>query len=882
MTFGFAMIRLSKYLLLIGLIAGAYFASGLLGQMLKVPPSNAGALWPPSGISLAAMLLLGKRVWPGIFIGNFCISAWAFGFREESLLIYAVTGLGAVSCAVAGTYLIKRFVGFPNLLVEDKSILLFMLLGGPLSCLLPSTIAMIAMSLAGIISASEIPINWVSWWVGDTMGVLVFTPLTLIVFAQPEHIWRKRLITVGVPLVIAITLVVVFFSYVREVDQQQLQINFKNQVITLSQALKKRIHGDLHAINSVRSFFAGSDNVENQEFAMFTKQALSPFKEIESLTWISHMSAGVGNIEFTSILNKRITGFPNTDSVFPANPSHLLKGDFTSSEFGYLLVDGDKVKLVTPVFNKAKDNEKLLRGAIVTSISIDELVRESFNELNTTGSFLTISTSKGAENQKKIIYSNAGEQQVKASEQYAFSVADQQWRLGFYHDLVLENSRICWPIWWVLFSGLLFASLLGIGLLMLTGRYFRTESIIEERTAALLQAKNAAETANNAKNQFLANISHELRTPLNGILGFTQLLQKRSSLPEDVKKHVNIIKQCSDNLLTLITDILDISAIESNKIKIDIGNFDFEHLLSNLDEVFKLQADEKNLVLIVNNEVTHRYLKGDETRIRQILVNLLSNAIKYTDYGSVSITSSYYNGNLIVSVGDTGCGIAQKDLEQIFSPFVQINASDFVRDGVGLGLAITRELVDFMGGDITVTSQLGKGSIFSVSLPLPISARNQYDAIPQKQVSTERNTATRVLIADDSEINLLLLANMLEQYGCVVDSAINGQDALQLIGERDYQVALIDINMPVMTGLELVKIIRSQHNPLKIAAISAYADDHKIMEALNAGFDFYLTKPLDESKLIRILMSVRQEEKTTAGDPKPVKKNSVLPGIGKT
>lgn len=870
------MIRISKYLFLIGLIAGAYFVSGLLGEILKVPPSNAGALWPPSGIALAAMLLLGKRIWPGIFIGNFCISAQAFGYNEESLMIYAVTGFGATSGAFAGTYLIKRFVGFPNPLIEDKSILLFMLLGGPISCLLPASIAMIAMSLGGIVSASEIPSNWASWWAGDIMGVLVFTPLALIIFAQPEHIWRKRLISVGLPLVFTFTLVVVFFLYVREIDQQQRQQKFKSQVIALSQTLKNRINGDLHAIDSVRIFFKDSDKVENEVLARFAKQALSHFKEIESLTWISHVSAGVGNIEFTAILNKEVTGYSDTRPAFSINPSHLLKGDFTSSDYGYLSVEGHKVKLVMPVFNR-----KLLQGAIVTTFSIDALVRESFNGLNTAGSFLTVSTSKGADNQKKIIYSSVGDQQANAYEQYAFPVADQQWRLNFYHDSVLENSRIYWPMWWVLVSGLLFTGLLGLGLLILTGRYFRTESIIEERTAALLQAKNAAETANNAKNQFLANISHELRTPLNGILGFTQLLQKRSSLPEDVKKHVNIIKQCSDNLLTLITDILDISAIESNKIKIDIGNFDFELLLANLVDVFKLQADAKHLVLTVNNEVTPRHLKGDETRIRQILVNLLSNAIKYTDHGSVSITSSYHNGNLIVSIGDTGCGIAQKDLEQIFSPFVQINAADFVREGVGLGLAITRELVDFMGGDITVTSQLGKGSIFSVSLPLPISTRNQYGVISQKPVEAEKDDVTRVLIADDSEINLLLLANMLEHYGCVVDSAINGQDALQLISERDYQIALIDINMPVMTGLELVKVIRSQRNPLKIAAISAYADDHKIAEALNAGFDFYLTKPLDENKLIKILMDVRQEKKVTAQDLDVIKNNSGMSMSGR-
>jgi signal transduction histidine kinase/ActR/RegA family two-component response regulator len=881
MTSGLAMIRTSKYLFLIGLIASVYFTSGLLGQMLKVPPSNAGALWPPSGISLAAMLLLGKRIWPGIFIGNFCISAWAFGFNEESLPIYVITGFGATSCALVGSHLIRCFVGFPNPLVDDKSILLFMLLGGPLSCLLPATIAMIAMYLSGIISVSEIPVNWISWWAGDTMGVLVFTPLMLMVFAQPRQIWRKRMVSVGVPLVFTFVLVIIFFSYVREADQQQRQQKFKNQVITLSRALKNRIYGDLHAINSARTFFMGSSQIESKEFALFTRQALSPFKEIDSLMWISESPSGTANVEFISILNKRITGYSNAGRAFPANPNDLLKGDFTSSEFGYVLVEGNKLYLVMPVFKEAETEEKLRRGIILAAISIDELVRRAFSELNTSGSFLTVTMSKGPKYEKKIIYSDAGHQAVNASEYYVFPVADQQLRLSFVHDSILENSRIYWPMWWVLVSGLLFTCLLGLGLLILTGRYFQTESIIEERTAALLQAKNAAETANNAKNQFLANISHELRTPLNGILGFTQLLQKKSYLPEDVKKQVNIIKQCSDNLLTLITDILDISAIESNKIKIDIGDFDFEALLSNLIEVFRLQADEKQLVLIVNNEVIPHHLIGDETRIRQILINLLSNAIKYTDYGSVTITASYHDCNLIVSVEDTGCGIAKKDLEQIFSPFVQISTTDFVREGVGLGLAITRELVGFMGGEITVDSQPGRGSVFTVTLPLPVSIRNQYDGSRQHRVEVGHNDCNRVLIADDSEINLLLLANMLEQHGCIVDSAKNGKEALQLISEQHYQMALIDLNMPVMTGLELVKTIRSQNNPLIIAAISAYADENKITEALNAGFDYYLTKPLDEAYLLKMLKDIaRQEKERDDIKPEMIQKSPFLPMSG--
>lgn len=258
----------------------------------------------------------------------------------------------------------------------------------------------------------------------------------------------------------------------------------------------------------------------------------------------------------------------------------------------------------------------------------------------------------------------------------------------------------------------------------------------------------------------------------------------------------------------------------------------------------------------MHNAAIPHYLRGDEKRIWQIIVNLLNNAIKYTDQGRVIVTSGYQDGNLTISIEDTGCGIAKDDLERIFSPFMQINTGDFIKEGVGLGLAITKELVNYMGGKLSVSSQLGVGSVFSISLPLPACEKNQPSVTFQKQAVIKNNTAPRVLIADDNEINLLLLANMLELQGCMVDSAANGKEALQLVNENHYQLALVDLNMPVMTGLELAKTLRSQHNPLKIAAISAYADDNKITEALAAGFDCYFTKPVNEEQLIKLIQSI--------------------------
>ncbi len=391
-----------------------------------------------------------------------------------------------------------------------------------------------------------------------------------------------------------------------------------------------------------------------------------------------------------------------------------------------------------------------------------------------------------------------------------------------------------------------------------TGEFLLTHVILTDITEIML-AKNAAEAANDAKNQFLANLSHELRTPLNGILGFTGLLQKNTSLAAADKKKIDIIWQCGDNLLTLITDLLDIASIDSNKIILHPHEFDFDRLLNNIFEIFKLQTAEKKLELILKNTAISHPLRGDEKRIWQIMVNLLNNAIKYTEAGQVIVTSSYQDGKLDVSIKDTGCGIAKENLGQIFSPFVQINSGDFMTEGVGLGLAITQELVNFMGGKLSVTSEVGVGSIFSVSLPLPAITTNQCKAKPHEQISMKKENKIRVLIADDNEINLLLLANLLDLQGCIVDSAINGKEALNLINQNHYKIALIDLNMPVMSGLELVKILRSEKNPLPMAAISAYADNNKIDDALAAGFDYYLTKPVDEEDLIKLIKSGSEE-----------------------
>ncbi|MGR8952936.1 MAG: response regulator, partial [Gammaproteobacteria bacterium] len=491
--------------------------------------------------------------------------------------------------------------------------------------------------------------------------------------------------------------------------------------------------------------------------------------------------------------------------------------------------------------------------------TVGDLVQYATQTLKNAGCTFTIVSKDGRGGPDRLIYTNqaAGTPAPKTVKQYVTQAGGQRWEMSFFRDTALEHSQLSWPVWWVLISGLLFTSLLGAGLLMLTGRYFRTESLIEERTAQLEKARVAAEAANEAKSRFLANISHELRTPLNAILGFSQLLLKKRTLLKEDYEQINTIKHCSHHLLELITGILDIASIESNKVRTDIKVFDSHNLLTHIVDMCRLNAERKHLKLNIHATAMPRLLWGDQKRIRQVIVNLLDNAIKYTDQGGVALTSEYVDGQWRIIIEDSGRGIAEQDLESIFTPFTQLNEDEFIRPGLGLGLAITRELIHIMGGSITVKSQLGLGSTFAVSLPLRSADDGTLFEPDDSGTAQQAAGSLPVLIADDNQINLLLLANLLELEGCSVDAAANGREALALIESRAYRLALVDLNMPVMSGLELLKSVRSRGNALKMVAVSAYADENRINEALAAGFDAYLTKPIHDEELTALLNSLR-------------------------
>lgn len=390
-------------------------------------------------------------------------------------------------------------------------------------------------------------------------------------------------------------------------------------------------------------------------------------------------------------------------------------------------------------------------------------------------------------------------------------------------------------------------------------------------------AKKDAEKASRAKSEFLTHMSHELRTPLNGIMGFVQILQNKESYSGHGPEAINTIERCAEHLLGMVDDLLDIARIEANKTDITESDIHLYQFLEYLTESFMMRAKEKQLNFVYEfDENIPDIVRTDEKRLRQILFNILGNAVKFTIEGVIRFKVSYLNGKCVFEISDTGIGIPEEEINNIFLPFYRIKNTEYYTEGAGLGLAITQQLVHLLKGEMTIRSRCGEGTHFRLAFDFPVISSEGHPGLvrKKKKIVGYKGDRIKVLVVDDNVFNRQVLRYILLPLGFEVEEARNGIEAVKKTEEIMPDIIFLDLIMPQMNGYEFASKIRDKHGENKpvIIAVSADITEAARKKSFETGCNDYIPKPITIDIITEktgnhlSLEWVYEEDNVTGGD----------------
>lgn len=761
-----------RILLVVAGVAGVYYLSGRLGLLLAIPPGYATAVWPASGIALAAVLLLGPWSLLGTLLGSIAINlptGWQAGDPAGSLVVPAAIGAGAALQAGLGAWLIRRWVGFGNLLSQEMDAVRLLLIGGPLACLTNATIGVSALVLSGLVPAEAAAFNWFTWWVGDSIGVLIFAALALIWSVRPYRAWLRSQLMVSVPLVGLFALVVAVFVFTSQREQLRIETEFKASTRQVVTRIQDDLDHTLTVLSSIEGYFASSGGDPGAQFQVFAARLLPSLRGGRGLSWNPQVTAA-GRAAFES---RSGAGFP----IFELGPdgerrpageraqympiAAIVPGEAGSTALGFDVLSEpvrrealDRARdsgrpaatrrlelvqrpghsgilVVMPIYrgttapaNVADRRDRLL-GFAVAIFEVDELVRRALGLAGAPGLAVSLLDDNGT-----VLYQHWPTDQPPVggmSERAGFEYAGRQWRLEVQlpeRELVARRS---WQNWLVLAGGLALTGMAGILMLLVSGRSVRVESRVAERTAALAQSQAALQrqahqlAASNAElEQFAYIASHDLKAPLRSISSFAQLIERRSGaeLKPEAREFLGYIREGVDRMQALVDDLLRLSRVEAKRL---------EPARVSLDAVVEQARQALSADINASGARLHvgplPELVGDPRMLLQLFQNLVSNAIKFQRPGTVPeiwIKADTGDDRVEVTVRDNGIGVEPRFLDHIFQLFKRLHTPDQY-PGTGLGLAICRKVVQLHGGEIWAESAPGEGLtvIFTLLRELP-------------------------------------------------------------------------------------------------------------------------------------------------------------------
>ncbi len=881
-----------------------YFVVGRLSLLLAIPPGYATSVWPPAGISLIFVMLYGPRVCFGAFLGSFLLNLSIAHPTLETitlgnLIVPSLIGMGAaLHCGVCGIYL--RYTSrYPDIIEAPLEILRFLFVGGVLGCIISASVGTLSIWFFELIPNSSFLFSWFTWWVGDTIGVILFGPLLLMLGLKD-----KRILWVGIPVSITFILILCLYFFSSKVEQRNLENAFKQTTSKINETIKNSLDNYGQLTDYLKYYFEFSSSVTPIEFQKYANNLFERAPGINLLGWAPKIQAG-SKAKVVSTLRKfsgyekfRFTELTQSQEFMAAGERevyfpiiYMEPREKFSNWLGYDISSGknlnstlkeavlhtDRVTfylqtqkspgLFTPVYKRyAEGEEKDLLGFILTSFNLQYIVENSISNLIREGIYFEI-----IDSQKRVIYkSHEDVDQSSLSgvkDTRRIQIAQESWSVQYTLSSAYLLSNKSMLSWSILAGGLLFTGSIGIILLIVTGQQRRIRRVVDRRTSELVQANQEVQKMTRMKSEFFANMSHEIRTPLNGIIGITDLMMSSSSLNEENRRFAGIIKTSSDTLLTLINDILDFTKISEGKVKLEHRCFEISKPLVEVHDMFSQQALKKGIELTYNiSKGAPQAIIADEMRLKQILMNLVSNAMKFTDSGSVDISLEAQASDkpdfcrLTFSVSDSGIGIADSALVEIFSSFTQADASTTRRfGGTGLGLAISKGLCEAMGGEIGVESEVGVGSRFYFSIEVQIGSLSE---ITQKELveSIDEDLSTRcpmrILIAEDNLINQKLIEIICKKFGYTIEMVANGEEALNQASKSYYDLIFMDMQMPEMDGLEATRLLRERGVKSQIYAMTANAFDEDKRKCLAAGMDGFTSKPITASAVKQVILKV--------------------------